>query len=226
MSHLSRVRARAQIEGESIAAVLTWLDTPQYAVDPGTQQRVAVGTPLELTSRLIGAGYPSGGDGGGGGIGRPTETAATKVDPAEKALRDTLADIEQMGRLANGILHRISQFVPRKPNEKDKHEAKTGETPTCQSCRRVNVVSPPKLEKPSDVGGRLAEPKWLCSDCYRWVTDWGELPPRKVVTARAEGRIIRTRVEGQTVTVLADGAAVAQVQIPKGTLDRLKVGEA
>lgn len=219
MSILTKVRARLEVETENLVRVANWLDTSVHQVRAerdGEKRQVPIGTPLELTHALIGAGYPSGGDGGrASGHGDPTARAAGHTDEALEALRQTLADLDRLGDLVCRIEQRHRPFVPHPPSGRDRAETgKAGNRPVCASCARGGITTTSlHTDAPTTVGGRLEAAQWMCSDCYRWTTRIGRAPSRAMVAANAAGTPMRTRVTagGAVVQVVAGDTVLATI---------------
>lgn len=62
---------------------------------------------------------------------------------------------------------------------------------SCTSCTRAGYHSHPRLDRPTDVGGRLAAKLYLCDWCYRFIRDTGVTPTEAQVMAHNQGRTVR-----------------------------------
>lgn len=207
MSHLSRIRALIDDTTEHTDRIVNWLLTSVHQKGSDGKQH-PIGTPLELTDRLIGRGYPSGGDGGGNhsGISRPTENAVAASDPAEDALRQTLKDLRVIGDLWSAIEFRHASFVPHRPTSRDRLESENkASVPLCESCKRVGVSSLPRQRTQTTVNGALTRPVWLCGWCEEKTRRFGRTPSKAAVKAHDKGRVFE-RIVGTRTQLIEAGS--------------------
>lgn len=112
----------------------------------------------------------------------PTGEAALTPDKASHdlaVLDQALRHIHSRVRICFMILE---QWAPRQAIDVEAALADIPDVPGCESCARIEVAkgrtkfSPPKSDKPTDVGGRLVKGRILCSACYKFTWNTGRLP--------------------------------------------------
>lgn len=135
----------------------------------------------------------------------PTASSAIAlVEMGQEAAAAHRREIERMVIRARGCLDRALQLVALYPEARTASEADRlalarlnhRAEPGCESCARVEGPAggprwepiDSRLAGPTDVAGRLAEPKALCRWCHDCVSRWGRLPSERELERHHDGK--------------------------------------
>lgn len=99
----------------------------------------------------------------------PTGEAAVGHDPAAQALKD----LDHLERQLVALVVRYDdirrQYLPTQqelPTESQRAKLATAGEPGCHWCEQAGTWSPPHTKQPTNIGGILPEPRFVCANHY------------------------------------------------------------